>query len=165
MLRTVGDQATLWESILPPAVLGMPAELVAVDRLLDDPRFFEVYRAFFHESLGRPSIPIETYLRLMFLKFRYRLGYETLSAVRDFGRALVCWPGLVALAGSIEPCYRAHGRHRPVAPRHPRHTYVGEGGHAPRPDPYGWPSLGSHWRCLAARPRSIFLRLQTFPPS
>jgi IS5 family transposase len=29
-------------------------------------------------AIGRPSIPIETYLRLMFLKFRYRLGYETL---------------------------------------------------------------------------------------
>ena len=28
--------------------------------------------------IGRPSIPMETYLRLMFLKFRYRLGYESL---------------------------------------------------------------------------------------
>lgn len=27
---------------------------------------------------GRPSIPIETYLRLMWLEFRYKLGYETL---------------------------------------------------------------------------------------
>jgi IS5 family transposase len=78
MLRTVGDAPTLWESILPPAVLGMPAELEAVDRLLDDPRFFEPYRAFFHERLGRPSIPIECYLRLMFLKYRYRLGFEPL---------------------------------------------------------------------------------------
>jgi IS5 family transposase len=78
MLRTVGDQPTLWESILPSAVLKMPAELEAVDRLLDDPRFFEPYRAFFHERLGRPSVPIETYLRLMFLKYRYKLGFEPL---------------------------------------------------------------------------------------
>src|SRR6266581_6370075 len=78
MLRTVGDQATLWETILPPAVLGMPAELERVDRLLDDERFFAPYRRFFHASLGRPSIPIETYLRLMFLKYRYRLGFEPL---------------------------------------------------------------------------------------
>jgi transposase, IS5 family len=28
--------------------------------------------------MGRPSIPMETYLRLMFLRFRYRLGYESL---------------------------------------------------------------------------------------
>jgi IS5 family transposase len=78
MLRTVGDQPTLWETILPAAVLGMPGELERVDRLLDDPRFFEPFRAHFHERLGRPSVPIETYLRLMFLKYRYRLGFEPL---------------------------------------------------------------------------------------
>lgn len=63
---------------MPAACLGMPAELEAVDRLLDDWWFFEPYRAFFHPALGRPSIPIETYLRLMFLKYRYKLGYEPL---------------------------------------------------------------------------------------
>jgi IS5 family transposase len=78
MLRTVSDERTLWESILPAAVLGMPEELERVDRLLDDPRFFEPYRGFFHATLGRPSIPIETYLRLMFLKYRYGLGFEPL---------------------------------------------------------------------------------------
>lgn len=78
MLRTVGEQPTLWESILPAPLLGMPAELEAVDRLLDDPRFFDPYRVFFHPVLGRPSIPIECYLRLMFLKYRYKLGFEPL---------------------------------------------------------------------------------------
>src|SRR5713226_2571659 len=78
MFRTVGDQPALWESILPAVVLRIPAELEAVDGLLDDPRFFEPFRAFFHERLGRPSVPIETYLRLMFLKYRYRLGFEPL---------------------------------------------------------------------------------------
>ena len=78
MLRTVSEQPTLWESVLPEPVLRMPAELEAVDRLLDDDRFFVPYRRFFHATLGRPSIPIETYLRLMFLKYRYRLGFEPL---------------------------------------------------------------------------------------
>jgi transposase, IS5 family len=78
MLRTVGDQPTLWESLLPVEALVMPAELVRVDALLDDGRFFEPYLEFFHATLGRPSIPIEMYLRLMFLKYRYRLGFETL---------------------------------------------------------------------------------------
>ena len=36
MLRTVNAQPTLWEAILPEMCLGMPAELEAVDRLLDD---------------------------------------------------------------------------------------------------------------------------------
>ena len=78
MLRTVGDQATLWEALLPVQALMMPAELVRVDRLLDDDRFFVPFRPFFHATFGRPSMPIETYLRLMFLKYRYRLGFESL---------------------------------------------------------------------------------------
>jgi hypothetical protein len=32
MLRTVGDQPTLWESLLPPEALVMPVELDRVDR-------------------------------------------------------------------------------------------------------------------------------------
>ncbi len=56
----------------------MPAELEAVDQLLDDEVFFEPFRRHFDATLGRPSVPIETYLRLMFLKFRYRLGFEPL---------------------------------------------------------------------------------------
>ncbi len=56
----------------------MPAELEAVNRLLDDERFLAPYRAHFHASLGRPPIPIETYLRMMFLQRRYKLSFETL---------------------------------------------------------------------------------------
>ena len=78
MFRTVGDQPTLWESILPEECLRLPVELELVDRLLDDPAFFDPFRPHFDPAVGRPSIPMETYLRLMFLKFRYRLGYESL---------------------------------------------------------------------------------------
>jgi len=28
--------------------------------------------------IGRPTVPVETYLRLMYLKHRYRMGYELL---------------------------------------------------------------------------------------
>ncbi|HKA03192.1 MAG TPA: hypothetical protein VKD67_02650 [Acidimicrobiales bacterium] len=70
MLRTVGDRPSLWESMLPEACLGMPAELEAVGRLLDDSRLFEPYRRFFPATRGRPSIPMETCLRVMFLKYR-----------------------------------------------------------------------------------------------
>ena len=78
MFRTVGDQPSLWESMLPAEVLRVPSELARVDALLDDPAFFAPFAPFFDPVLGRPSIPMETYLRLMFLKFRYRLGYESL---------------------------------------------------------------------------------------
>ena len=78
MFRTVNDQPTLWDSILPSELLVLPAELGRVDGLLDDPVFFAPFAAYFDARIGRPSIPMETYLRLMFLKFRYRLGYESL---------------------------------------------------------------------------------------
>ena len=81
MLRTKVDaQQTLWETILPPELLRLPPGLEQVDRLLDDPVFFEPFVPFFHPVIGRPSIPMESYLRMMFLRFRYRLGFETLCA-------------------------------------------------------------------------------------
>ncbi len=81
MLRTkVDDQQTLWEAILPPEFSRLPPGLEQVDHLLDDPVFFEPFKAFFDPVIGRPSIPMETYLRMMFLRFRYRLGFETLCA-------------------------------------------------------------------------------------
>ena len=78
VFRTVSDQVSLWEAVLPPELLTLPVELARVDALLDDPVFFAPFVPFFDPRVGRPSTPMETYLRLMFLKFRYRLGYESL---------------------------------------------------------------------------------------
>jgi IS5 family transposase len=69
---------SLWEAVLPDEVLRLPEELARVGPLLDDPVFFAPFAPFFDPRSGRPSTPMEVYLRLMFLKFRYRLGYETL---------------------------------------------------------------------------------------
>ncbi len=84
MLRTRAVEVSLWEAVLPPEVLRLPEELARVDVLLDDPAFFVPFVPFFDPHVGRPSTPMETYLRMMFLKFRYRLGYESLcSEVSD----------------------------------------------------------------------------------
>src|SRR5260370_797451 len=80
MFRTIGARPSAWESLLPPEVLRLPEELARVDALLDDPVFFAPFAPYFHPVLGRPSTPAEWYLRLLFLKFRYRLGFETLCA-------------------------------------------------------------------------------------
>jgi len=58
--------------------MGLPGDLAEIDALLDDERFFEPFRPFFDPVVGRPSIPLETYIRMMFLKYRYRLGFEPL---------------------------------------------------------------------------------------
>jgi IS5 family transposase len=78
MLRTTNPQHSLWEAILPEPCLGLPAELAKVDALLDDPSFLAPLAAHFNPRMGRPSVPLDTYLRMMFLKFRHRLGYELL---------------------------------------------------------------------------------------
>jgi len=80
VLRTISPQPTLWEAILPECALGLPRGLGEVDAWLDDPRFFEPFIEFFDPRIGRPSIPMETFLRMMFLRFRYKLGYEALCA-------------------------------------------------------------------------------------
>jgi len=55
-----------------------------IDHFLDEDRFLKPFESFFSQNMGRPSIPLETYLRLMYLKFRHRLGFETLEeAVKD----------------------------------------------------------------------------------
>jgi len=78
VLRTVSPQPTLWEAVIPECLMALPGDLAHIDALLDDPRFFEPFRAFFDPVIGRPSIPMETYLRMMFLKSRYKLGFEPL---------------------------------------------------------------------------------------
>jgi IS5 family transposase len=68
----------LWESVLPAELRELPPELAKIDGILDDDRFLAPFRARLTARIGRPTIPIETYLRLMYLKYRYGLGYETL---------------------------------------------------------------------------------------
>jgi IS5 family transposase len=80
VLRETDPQAglTLWEALLPEQAKRLPAELAAVDAYLDDERFRAPWRALFDRRLGRPSVPVDTLLRLLYLKHRYQLGYESL---------------------------------------------------------------------------------------
>ncbi len=55
MLRTVNDQPTLWDSILPAELLVLPAELARVDALLEDSVFFASFVAFFDARIGGSS--------------------------------------------------------------------------------------------------------------
>jgi len=74
--RAVGE--SLWEAVLPAELRELPPELGKVDAVLDDDRFLAPFRSRLTARIGRPTIAIETYLRLMYLKHRYGLGYETL---------------------------------------------------------------------------------------
>jgi Transposase domain (DUF772) len=78
VLRETDPQTTLWDALLPEEGKRLRVELVAVDGYLDDERFIAPWRALFAARLGRPLIPIDTLLRLLYLKHRYQLGYESL---------------------------------------------------------------------------------------
>ena len=78
VFRAYGPGPSLWESLLAAEALRMPAELAQVDQFLDDPACLAPFVPLFDPRYGRRSIPMKTFLRLMFLKYRYRLGFEML---------------------------------------------------------------------------------------
>jgi IS5 family transposase len=78
MLRERSVEESLWEAVLPAQLRELPDELRKVGGILDDDRFLAPVRSRLTSRIGRPTIAIETYLRLMYLKHRYGLGYETL---------------------------------------------------------------------------------------
>ena len=84
------QQECLWDEALPIEVRELPDDLAALDRLLDDPAVLgPIVERFRREVIedkravltdGRPTIAMETYVRLMVLKQRYRWGYRSLMA-------------------------------------------------------------------------------------
>jgi IS5 family transposase len=80
----------LWDDVLPVEVKELPADLARLDVLLADPELLwplvERWRREFEQTgrlvltEGRPTIALETFVRLMVLKHRYRWGYRTLVA-------------------------------------------------------------------------------------
>jgi len=56
----------------------MNEELTQVDKLLGDERFLIPFQQKFGTGIGRPTTAVATYLRMMYLKHRYQLGYEVL---------------------------------------------------------------------------------------
>lgn len=78
MLKIENNQLTLWDALLPEPLRKLPEELASIDELLDNPAFLSPFLEAHPSRRGRPTVPAETYLRLMYLKHRYNLGFETL---------------------------------------------------------------------------------------
>jgi IS5 family transposase len=70
----------LWDSVIPEEARVLPEDLAYVDELLRDERFMEPFVRRFDEKTGRRGLPVATYLRLMYLRRKHRLGYEALVA-------------------------------------------------------------------------------------
>ncbi len=68
MLGLTTDQPDFWDYLLPAEAKRMHPELRAVDAILDDQRFLAPFQGRFSARRGRYTIPMETYLRMMYLK-------------------------------------------------------------------------------------------------
>ncbi len=78
LLRTTTPPLATWDDLLPDQAKRLPTELAQVDAYLDDELFLAPWHTLFSERLGRPSVPVPTLLRLLYLKHRYQLGYQSL---------------------------------------------------------------------------------------
>jgi len=79
----------LWDELLPIETRLLPADLVVIDRVLDDPAVLAPVAAVWQREAerrgrssaghGRPTIPMASYVRLMVVKQRNGWGYERLA--------------------------------------------------------------------------------------
>jgi transposase, IS5 family len=84
-----GGVEQLWDELLPLEVRELPEDLAALDELLSDPRLMAPIADRWEQTArerGRPSLAIETYVRLMVIKQRCGWGYQTL--VREVSDSL-----------------------------------------------------------------------------
>jgi IS5 family transposase len=91
-----GQVLSLWDEVLPIEVRELPRDLQQIDALLRDPGLLAPVAAHWRAEAevsgrsaaghGRPTVAIETYIRLMVVKQRSGWGYETL--VREVSDSL-----------------------------------------------------------------------------
>ena len=97
MLRLAAGQVeSLWDEVLPVGVRELPQDLARIDALLGDPVLLAPFSEHWQTEAvasgrsaagrGRPTIAMETYVRLMVIKQRTGWGYETL--VREVSDSL-----------------------------------------------------------------------------
>src|SRR5712691_11344885 len=81
MLRSEAFADSLLDELFPEEVKVLSDELAAVDALLDAPEVLAAFRTHWETKAlhhGRPSLPMATFVRLMWIKQRTGWGYERL---------------------------------------------------------------------------------------
>lgn len=81
LTKHAGQVETVWENVFPELLRSLPPDLVRLDEVLDAPEIlkrFEQHWGRVNLRVGRPSIPMATYVRLMVLKHRHGWGYQRL---------------------------------------------------------------------------------------
>jgi transposase, IS5 family len=82
LIKQASQVDTIWDGLFPEFVRTLPDDLARLDQVLDAPEVlkqFERHWGRANLNVGRPSIPMATYVRLMALKHRQGWGYERLA--------------------------------------------------------------------------------------
>lgn len=72
-------QMSFGDGFVDPSLYELNDELKAVDALLSDRALLKPLENMFHSTMGAPGTPVDVYVRMLFLKFRYGLSYEELE--------------------------------------------------------------------------------------
>ena len=73
------NDLTLYDIMLPEEATQLIPELAKVDEILRDESFEQPFIEKFNKTIGRGTIPVRVFIRMMFLKHRYEWGYDALE--------------------------------------------------------------------------------------
>jgi transposase, IS5 family len=76
MRRAISQQMSFGDGFIDASLYELDEELTKVDELLSNAQLLKPFEEAFDPSLGRPGTAVGTYLRMMYLKFRWGLSYE-----------------------------------------------------------------------------------------
>lgn len=70
------QQLSFGDGFIDPSLFQLDEELQQVDKLLTETTYLEPFERAFDPTMGRPGTPVDVYIRMMYLKFRWGLSYE-----------------------------------------------------------------------------------------
>ncbi len=76
MRGRTSQQLSFGDGFINPSLFTLEDELRQVDQLLNDRTLLKPFEDVFDTTLGRPGTPVEIYLHMLYLKFRWGLSYE-----------------------------------------------------------------------------------------
>ena len=79
MLKIDNQQISFTDYLIPEELTMLDDDLAMIDEYLNDDRIVQPFIEHFHKKHGRPSTPLQVYLRMMYIKRMYSFSYEILQ--------------------------------------------------------------------------------------
>ena len=79
MLKFDNQQISFTDYLIPEELTMLDDDLAMIDEYLNDDRIVQPFIEHFHKKHGRPSTPLQVYIRMMYIKRMYSFSYEILQ--------------------------------------------------------------------------------------